>query len=290
MTTSSPQVDYTQEVRFAVVMYGGVSLAIYINGIAQELLRLVRSTASDPAGDGALLLDDIEALGSESASTRILGRTERVYRKLSYLLADEALLSNYRQFLERKQPLDQDPLEQAVCSNTQLINTGFIVDILSGTSAGGINAIYLAKALANDQMIDQLKELWINEGDIGLLLNDKKSVAGLQLSNQKPPLSLLNSRRMYKKLLQSLDDMERANPSKDRFQSPYVDELDLFITTTDIEGVPLPLRLLDTVVYERRHRNVLHFKYAKAEATGEDWNNFTTNMMPGPRPDEQHPS
>jgi hypothetical protein len=26
-------------------MYGGVSLAIYINGIAQELLRLVRSTA-----------------------------------------------------------------------------------------------------------------------------------------------------------------------------------------------------------------------------------------------------
>src|SRR6266404_2096846 len=190
MTTSAPtNIDYTQEVRFAVVMYGGVSLAIYINGIAQELLRLVRSTARDPAGDGALLHDDIEALGSESASTRILGRAERVYRKLSYLVADEALLSNYRRFLERKQPLDQDPLEQAVCSNTQLINTGFIVDILSGTSAGGINAIYLAKALANDQMIDQLKELWINEGDIGLLLNDKKSVAGLQLSNQKPPLS-----------------------------------------------------------------------------------------------------
>src|SRR5258708_28726365 len=38
MATSSPQVEYTQEVRFAVVMYGGVSLAIYINGIAQEML------------------------------------------------------------------------------------------------------------------------------------------------------------------------------------------------------------------------------------------------------------
>ena len=43
--TASPQAEYTQEVRFAIVMYGGVSLAIYINGIAQELLRLVRATA-----------------------------------------------------------------------------------------------------------------------------------------------------------------------------------------------------------------------------------------------------
>ena len=31
--------DVTEEIRFAVVMYGGVSLAIYINGIAQELLN-----------------------------------------------------------------------------------------------------------------------------------------------------------------------------------------------------------------------------------------------------------
>src|SRR5437763_8395402 len=34
-----------KEVRFAIVMYGGVSLAVYINGVAQELLHMVRSTA-----------------------------------------------------------------------------------------------------------------------------------------------------------------------------------------------------------------------------------------------------
>jgi hypothetical protein len=45
MTNPSPQITHKQEVRFAVVMYGGVSLAIYINGVAQELLRLVRATA-----------------------------------------------------------------------------------------------------------------------------------------------------------------------------------------------------------------------------------------------------
>lgn len=53
MTASSPQIDYTQEVRFAVVMYGGVSLAIYINGIAQELLRWARSTAKHSTEDVA---------------------------------------------------------------------------------------------------------------------------------------------------------------------------------------------------------------------------------------------
>jgi len=46
MSDPSPRTEYTQEIRFAVVMYGGVSLAIYINGIAQELLRMVRSTSS----------------------------------------------------------------------------------------------------------------------------------------------------------------------------------------------------------------------------------------------------
>ena len=34
-----------REIRFAVVMYGGVSLAIYINGVAQELFKMVRATA-----------------------------------------------------------------------------------------------------------------------------------------------------------------------------------------------------------------------------------------------------
>jgi hypothetical protein len=49
-TSSPPKIESTQEVRFAVVMYGGVSLAIYINGITQELLHMVRSTAEAAKG------------------------------------------------------------------------------------------------------------------------------------------------------------------------------------------------------------------------------------------------
>src|SRR3569832_2129834 len=85
-TQLSPAVDYKQEVRFAVVMYGGVSLAIYINGIAQEMLRWVRSTAKSANANLALLPNNSSnsACGESELS---LSGTERVYRKLCYILA-----------------------------------------------------------------------------------------------------------------------------------------------------------------------------------------------------------
>ena len=273
--TASPTTEYTQEVRFAIVMYGGVSLAIYINGIAQELLSLVRSTSK--AGRD----EDGKRIALSGSTTRendpaALKSTERVYRQLSYLLSNRNLLAECRQLAEEEanKPVPNrltQRLEQLAADDNRPINLRFVVDILSGTSAGGINAIYLAKALANDQSIDQLKQLWINEGDIGVLINDKKSVTGLKLQNQKPPQSLLNSRRMYLKLLKSFDDME--SPNQIEGDSPHVDEIDLFITTTDIVGTPLPIRLSDTVVYERRHRNVFHFKYASQEVAGDEFRN-----------------
>lgn len=286
MTSSStPPIEYTREVRFAVVMYGGVSLAIYINGIAQELFHMIRSTARDTTGSNALLLDSSDPPGRSSDKVNKLSGTERVYRKLSYLLSNQRLLNEYREFLmnqpsSKRQEDSGQPdnvsasdendiskkLEKILAENAEPINTRFVVDIMSGTSAGGINAIYLAKALANDQQIDQLKALWLNEGDIALLINDKASVTGLQLENQQPPQSLLNSRRMYFKLLKSFDGMEAQNPSDASFESPYVDELDLFITATDLEGLTVPIRLSDSVVHEKRHRHVFHFKYSTAES------------------------
>jgi len=266
----SSQAEYLKEVRFAVVMYGGVSLAIYINGIAQELLRLVRSTSSSHEdGSG----------GRNPVPAEELKGTERVYRRLSCLLSDPQLLKNFRASLDNN-PASPKPdlVDQRLTEN--IVNTRFVIDVLSGTSAGGINAIFLAKALANDQNLDELKTLWITEGDIALLINDKQSVAGLELSNQMPPQSLLNSRRMYLKLLTALQGMEASKKSTAGLVSPHVDELDLFITTTDIEGLIYPLRLSDTVVYERRHRNVFHFKYATPEATGSERNDFLSKNDP----------
>ena len=73
----------------------------------------------------------------------------------------------------------------------------FVIDVISGTSAGGINGIFLAKALANNEDFSLLQKLWIEEGDIGLLLNDKRSYRqGLDVAltpRGRQPKSLLAS-------------------------------------------------------------------------------------------------
>jgi patatin-related protein len=225
--------------RFAIVLYGGVSLAIYINGVVQEFLRLVRATApSRPTSEtpDEALLDDDALTGSE-----------RVYRKLGQLV-------EFGRVPDVRDVGGREP-----------IRTRFVVDVLSGSSAGGINGIFLAKALAGELDIDQLSRLWVEQGDIGVLVNDAASLRDVPgLVAQRPPRSLLNSERMYWELLSALDGMgpDRSDASR------LVDELDLWITTTDIRGLLLPLELLDRVVFEPRYKNVLHFRYGSAYATG----------------------
>ena len=87
MADTSPDAEYTKEIRFAIVMYGGVSLAIYINGIAQELLRLVRATskaAKDKNGNPICLTGTNTNLPEQEKSKIELKGTERVYRLLKY--------------------------------------------------------------------------------------------------------------------------------------------------------------------------------------------------------------
>ena len=109
------------------------------------------------------------------------------------------------------------------------------------------------------------------------LINYKKSVEG-PLILQDPPASLLNSQRMYFELLKAFDSMEETGTSS----APFVDELDLFVTTTDLSGVTLPIRLSDGVVYERRHRNVLRFVYSNKDVSSEakDRNDFEEKFNP----------
>jgi patatin-related protein len=239
--------DYSAEVRFSVVMYGGVSLAIYINGVANELYELACATPKDggkgPAGGSG---------------------TRDVYRRLSALVGDAASIESYGAQLRGIQQPAQSPTTGVGPSADPGIyvsyqRTRFVVDVISGTSAGGINGIFLAKALANGEPFSPLKKLWVDEADIGLLLNDSPSYKQLDRPDRSvKPESLLNSDRMYLKLLAALNAISTGNDSG---ESPVVDELDLFVTTTDIRGSTVPLRLFDKVVYERRHKQVYRFHY-----------------------------
>src|SRR5919108_4119534 len=117
---AAPSDPRTQELRLALVCYGGVSLAIWMHGVTKELQKLVQ--ASEAVYDGR---------------ARPQGGTEAVY---------------YDLLAARAQPLR------------------VVVDIVAGTSAGGINGIVLAKALARGSSQDPVTDVWLQQGDLSKLM------------------------------------------------------------------------------------------------------------------------
>ncbi len=269
-STSAPvsgdEPGYTAEVRFGVVMYGGVSLAIYINGVTNEIYEMACATPRE----GVTITDPAPLTSAAAASAR--GVTSRaIYRRLSWLIGNPTLKKTYADRIRAARaaadPGRGDWQDSWTLADTvDATRTRFAVDVIAGTSAGGINGLFLAKALANGQQFAPLKDLWINEGDLALLINDKQSWRGLDAlrkGDDDRPASLLNSDRMYAKLHEALGRMGAIegvdNPQPD--MSPLAEEVDLFMTTTDVRGSPVPLRLFDKVVYERRYKQNYHFSY-----------------------------
>ncbi|WPB55533.1 patatin-like protein [Xylophilus sp. GOD-11R] len=262
-----PAPDYTAEIRFGIVMYGGVSLAIYINGVSNEIFEMACATPRDGVVDE----------GMDRDSTR------DVYRRLSWLTGNPDLRRRYAEAIRQAATSCRgDPYDAWSRMDTDgLARTRLVVDVVAGTSAGGINGIFLAKALANGQRFDALQDLWIQEGDIALLLNDEKSydakAPGFDAARAQKPASLLNSDRMYAKLLGALQSMPPlagfSGKPTGGGTSPLVDEIDLFVTTTDIQGSAVALRLFDKVVYERRYKQSFHFRYpdGRSQRVGTDF-------------------
>lgn len=54
---------------------------------------------------------------------------------------------------------------------TRNIRLRLLPDIISGASAGGINGVFLAKALANGQSLEPLTRLWLERADVDVLLD-----------------------------------------------------------------------------------------------------------------------
>jgi patatin-related protein len=243
-------------------MYGGVSLAIYINGVAQELFRLVRATAPErryqeemarPESDRNAYFADDQLTGSE-----------RVYRELGQRLG----LDGVR--------------ERADGDTPEPIRTRFVVDIISGTSAGGLNGIFLAKAIANQMDFDISADLWLDTAQFDNLLRGEASWEGITRRPDREPESLLNGYRLYQKARDALTAMKTARPVQipsDEFRPAYAEQLDLAVTTTDLVGLPRPVRLRpDRFVHEQVHRKVFRFEYGTVQATGEEHNDFGERM------------
>lgn len=167
-------------------------------------------------------------------------------------------------------------------------------DIIAGASAGGINGIFLAQAIATGQSLDPLTDLWLDAADVERLLDPEAKATRLS-KLWAIPLAMLADRGG--EAMESVDPETRAEVRSKLstfvrsrwFEPPFGGEtftgllldaleamqasgsgpsllpdgqpLDLFVTVTDFRGHPQRLQLNSPPeVVEAEHRLTLSFR------------------------------
>ncbi|OBK70702.1 patatin-like protein [Mycobacterium sp. 1274761.0] len=151
------------------------------------------------------------------------------------------------------------------------------VDIIGGTSAGGINGIALSKAIACNAGLEPLKKVWIDEGDIRKLLRGPRlfgpttqvltTVVG-QLGRLFGSSSPLRGEHMSKLLLKAMKDMDNQRGAEAPSLLPgKAPALELYVPTTDLRGfeVVVPSGAGGASNRDRDYRQVLVFHGAGGE-------------------------
>ena len=148
------------------------------------------------------------------------------------------------------------------------VRTQVVVDVIAGTSAGGINGICLAKALAHNLSQEALRNLWFECGDIdGLLaaprfLPHRLKVGWVAMRGPKhaPLRGELMAHWVYEAFGKM--DKEGAEPGTLPSLLPDRHRLELFVTVTDFYGYGRQVPYADpNPIYDTRHRHVLAFRY-----------------------------
>jgi patatin-related protein len=229
-----------REVRLGLVCYGGVSLAIYMHGVTKELYKLVRAAR---AFERAYAANGCAATGNEDPDQWLAGPADS---ERAYFAALAALAAN----------------------DTPLTVT---VDVIAGTSAGGINGVCLARGLAEGRSLDGFRNLWLVDADmedllaghalfpwgrVKMLSKLAESAARLGWHHEA---GLLDGDLMSRLLYQALDGMARVGDSL----IPADESLDLFVTTTNVYGydTAIPTGAGGISHTDRSYRQLLSFHY-----------------------------
>src|SRR4051812_43935253 len=147
-----------------------------------------------------------------------------------------------------------------------------VVDIIAGTSAGGINGVILAKALACEASQTALRDVWLEQGDISVLLANPVAkrlkwlpaqavAAGLATAanGNKPPL---NGKLMLTQIHKALEAMTPGSAPGTGGKWA----IELHVTMTDFFGYPLSAPSWDPKAFrELRHRHHLSFRSDRDE-------------------------
>lgn len=165
------------ELRLAVAFTGGVSLAVWMGGVAREmnlLLAASRLRRGEPVADTS-------------------GQARKVREGYATLL--------------------------------RLLNVDCTMDVLSGTSAGGINAVVLGLANVQRFDLDGLRQLWFEQGSLGTLLRDP--------ADKKADSLLYGDKGLLKGLADGLARLAGTGPGN---PAAAEDPTRVFITTTLLAG------------------------------------------------------
>lgn len=251
-----------KELRLALVCYGGVSLAVYMHGVTKEILKLVRASK---------VLHGVRDRAAR-AETSYEGLTRGEAREQD----TEGVYFDLLKDIGRE------------------IDLRVVVDVIAGASAGGINGVMLARALAHDLPQDALRQLWLERTDVtDLLAEDRRARAWSKVllrpllwfllkkplarfvpdMEMRDKLSLFirsrwfrppfDGRRMMDSMYRGLEAMGQASNAASLL--PPGHRLDLQVTVTDFYGYLERLPLHDPPeVHEREHRHVLGFAYHRS--------------------------
>lgn len=137
------------------------------------------------------------------------------------------------------------------------------VDILSGTSAGGINSVFLAAALAMKKDVWSTREVWTSLGDIDLLLQspEDRGAASLLRGNG---FALPQLERAIRLIANSASARKAPLPSGQLGQGAASEsaDLDLFVTGTYLTGQPrVFFDARNQPIFSEDFKGVFHLKH-----------------------------
>jgi patatin-related protein len=267
-----------KELRIALVCFGGVSLAVYMHGISKEILKLVRAS---------------------SALHAIADRGQRAK-------AD---------FFDARERADPEYDTEAVYFELlreigHSIELRVVVDIIAGASAGGIIGTMLARALSHDLPMGPLRDLWLDNADVSVLLSPDtragvwskwflkpvlwgaartgmlRSIRDLEVRRKlslfvrsrwfRPPLDGRIMAGLMYEAVTSMGAPKRPTASL----LPSGHSLDLFVTLTDYHGYHQLVQIHDPpLIYELDHHHVLRFGYRR-RPNGEVESDFDLDNAP----------
>ena len=276
-----------KELRLALICYGGVSLAVYMHGITKEIWRLTSAsrayqdhTSSRGLAETAASAAPAVSVPANPAPANPAPANPAPANPATGVSANEV----YQALFERIEA-------------SAKIRLRVLTDIVAGASAGGINSVFLARAIASGESLEPLTELWLEGADVDRLLDPEARPGSRITKFWAAPIAWLAAKKHRKIIKKTLvgdrtgDGWEEMSNKLSRFVRsrwfeppfggktfshllldafdamraadigrpliPKNQPVDLFVTVTDFAGYVIPLALHSPAMVKEREYRLI---------------------------------